>query len=83
MNEQTAMQQLLNKLKNDRLKQPMHIAWKRCYESIEEIIKKTYIPIEKEQILDAFWNSDNTDCISEQNSKEFAEKYYNKTYKNK
>ena len=37
--------------------------------------------MEKEQIIDAFWNGDNTDCTSEQNSKEFAEQYYNETYK--
>jgi hypothetical protein len=39
--------------------------------------------IEKKQIMDAFWNGDNTDCTSEQNSKEFAEQYYNKTFKSK
>lgn len=37
--------------------------------------------MEKEQIIDAFWNGDNSDCTSEQNAKEFAEQYYNKTYK--
>ena len=36
--------------------------------------------MEKRQIIDAFWNGDNSDCTSEQNSKEFAEKYYNETY---
>lgn len=35
---------------------------------------------EKEQIIDAFWNGDNSDCTSEQNAKEFAEEYYNQTY---
>jgi hypothetical protein len=35
---------------------------------------------EKEQIIDAFWNGDNSDCTSEQNAKEFAEQYYNQTY---
>lgn len=39
--------------------------------------------MEKQQIMDAFWNGDNSDCLSEQNSKEFAEKYYNETYKTK
>lgn len=37
--------------------------------------------IEKQQIIDAFWNGDNTDCLSEQNAKEFAEEYYNETFK--
>ena len=35
---------------------------------------------EKQQIIEAFWNGDNIDCISEQNIKEFAEKYYSETY---
>ena len=33
---------------------------------------------EKEQIIDAFWNGDNSDCTSEQNAKEFAEEYLTK-----
>ena len=37
--------------------------------------------MEKEQIMDAFWNGDNTDCLAEQNAKEFAEQYYNETFK--
>jgi hypothetical protein len=36
--------------------------------------------MEKEQIITAFWNGDNTDCTSEQNVKDFAEQYYNETY---
>lgn len=36
--------------------------------------------MEKQQIIEAFWSGDNTDCLSEQNAKEFAEKYYNETY---
>jgi hypothetical protein len=36
--------------------------------------------MEKQQIIDAFWNGDNSDCTSEQNSKEFAEQYYNETF---
>jgi hypothetical protein len=36
--------------------------------------------MEKDQIIDAFWNGDNSDCTSEQNAKEFAEEYYNQTY---
>ena len=35
----------------------------------------------KEEIIDAFWNGDNSDCTNEQNSKEFAEQYYNETFK--
>jgi hypothetical protein len=36
--------------------------------------------IEKKQIINAFWNGDNTDCTSEQNIEEFADQYYNETY---
>ena len=34
----------------------------------------------KAEIIDAFWNGDNSDCTSEQNSFEFAEQYYKETY---
>jgi len=37
--------------------------------------------MEKKQIINSFWNGDNTDCTSEQNIEEFAEQYYNKTFK--
>jgi len=36
--------------------------------------------MEKEQIINAFCNGDNTDCTSEQNIKDFTEQYYNETY---
>jgi hypothetical protein len=36
--------------------------------------------MEKEQIKNAFWNGDNTDCTSEQNIEEFADQYYNEIY---
>lgn len=49
-------------------------------ETLIELIEQAK-EMEKEQIIDAFWNGDNSDCISEQNSKEFAEQYYKKTYK--
>ena len=34
----------------------------------------------KQEMIEAFWNGDNTDCVSEQNIKDFAEQYYEKTY---
>jgi len=36
--------------------------------------------MEKKQIINSFWNGDNTDCTSEQNIEEFAEQYYNETF---
>ncbi len=47
--------------------------------NIDNIIEQAK-EMEKEQIINAFWNGDNTDCTSEQNVKEFAEQYYNETY---
>jgi hypothetical protein len=35
----------------------------------------------KQEIIDAFWNGDSSDCTNEQNSKEFAEQYYQETFK--
>ena len=41
-----------------------------------------YLDKEKQMVIEAFWNGDNSDCTSEQNAYEFAEQYYNKTYNN-
>jgi hypothetical protein len=46
-------------------------------------IKRIAKEMEKQQIIDAFWNGDNTDCTNEQNSKEFAEQYYQETFVSK
>jgi len=50
------------------------------WDEIRDIVQQAK-QMEKEQIIDAFWNGDNSDCTSEQNAKEFAEEYYNQTYK--
>ena len=54
----------------------------KYWDSIRDIVQQAK-EMEKEQIIEAFWNGDNTDCLQEQNSKEFAEKYYNETYGSK
>lgn len=84
----TAMQKLLLQLREERVKLPMPIEWNRCYQSIENLIESTYIPLEKEQILDAYssgaddefnldWNPldkrEDIDC----------EKYYEKKFEQK
>jgi hypothetical protein len=46
------------------------------WEFLEETSKK----IEKEQIKDAWIDGDNSDCLSEQDSSDFAEQYYNETF---
>ena len=48
--------------------------------NIIQRIDDELLDIEKQQIIDAFWNGDNTDCTSEQDSKEFAKKYFKETY---
>jgi hypothetical protein len=41
------------------------------------------IEMEKEQIIDAWIDGDNSDCLSEQDSSDFAEQYYNETFNTK
>ena len=41
------------------------------------------IEMEKEQIKDAWIDGDNSDCLSEQDSSDFAEQYYNETFNTK
>ena len=48
------------------------------YEAIDKA--EEFLEVEKDQIIEAFWNGDNSDCTSEQNSKEIAGYYYNETY---
>jgi hypothetical protein len=82
-NKQTAMQQLINEIVehltyDDDLSDDSRM-------TLETIRLKCLgkLSVEKEQIIDAFWKGDNTDCTSEQNSKEFAEQYYIETYESK
>jgi hypothetical protein len=49
------------------------------YFSLREILEYAK-EMEKQQIINAFCNGDNTDCTSEQNVKDFAEQYYEQTY---
>jgi hypothetical protein len=74
--KQTAMQQLLTQLKNERLNLPMNIEWDRCYQAIEMVIVNTYLPIEKEQIIEAYDKGEfNQGCNGD------AEHYFNETFK--
>ena len=79
-NRKTAMQLLLNQLKEERHNLPMDIEWDRCYQAIEFVIQNTYLLIEKEQIEDAFGkeryytNNDGNHKIRN------SEQYYNETY---
>ena len=75
-NRKTAMQQLLNQLKEERHNLPMDIECDRCYQAIEFVIQNTYLLIEKEQIEDAW-----TDGMKSNQGYNESEQYYNKTYK--
>lgn len=72
----TAVEWLENELA-DKLKL---IVLNNDFRMMEGLFEKAKA-MEKEQMIDAFWNGDNTNCIAEQNAKEFAEKYYTETYK--
>jgi len=54
MNNKTAMQQLLNQMREERTKLPLPIEWDKAYQAIEMMIEKTYMGIEKEQIDESF-----------------------------
>jgi hypothetical protein len=54
MSKQTAMQQLLTQMREERNKLPIPIEWGRCYQAIEMMIHHTYLQIEQEQIQDAY-----------------------------
>lgn len=74
---QTAMQQLLAQLKHERANIPMDIEWDRCYQAIETVIVDIYVPMEKEQIIDAYDKS----FLLRDKPYETADKYYNETFK--
>lgn len=81
MNKQTAMQQLLNQLKDERVNLPMDIEWDRCYQAIEMAIQNTYLPIEKEQIIEAHEDGFYSPPFRKSRRAE-AEQYYKKTFNN-
>ena len=53
MKNQTAMRQLLNQLREERNTLPMDAEWNRCFQAIEMIIQTKFLPLEKEQIIEA------------------------------
>ena len=67
----------------DNIRQQTAIEWLQSIELERDLTLadwKNAKEMEKEKIINAFWNGDNTDCTSEQNIEEFAEQYYNETY---
>jgi Mg/Co/Ni transporter MgtE len=70
--QQTAVEWLSEKV--------LHREWELLTQEKKRKILEQAKEMEKQQIINAFWNGDNTDCTSEQNIEEFAEQYYNETY---
>ena len=54
MSKQTALQDLLSQMKEERTNLPMHPEWVKAYKSIEMMINHTYLQMEREQIELAF-----------------------------
>ena len=83
MSNKTAMQQLLHQMREERTKLPLPIEWDRAYQAIEMVIETTYIPLEKEQIVDAWNGGDYAYFYSKETGRDFAdgEEYYKETYK--
>ena len=80
--DQTAMQELIErliKLMNSSFRTSNYPP-RFLIEDIIEDFAKPLLEKEKEQIMDAWLDGDNSDCLSEQDSSDFAERYYNKTY---
>ena len=77
--KQTAMRQLLNQLREERNRLTIDAEWNRCFQAIESVIESKYIPMEKEQIIEAVICFDNTERNQKQIKNE-AEYYFKKTY---
>jgi hypothetical protein len=71
--QQTAVEYLIHHIRQDVFVHSKSTKeWNQVFQQAKEM--------EKQQIINSFWNGDNTDCTSEQNVKEFAEQYYQQTY---
>jgi hypothetical protein len=78
--QQTAIDFFNEQIRELEVEFEMTLISKKDYWLKRNVIVEQAKQLEKQQIIDAFWNGDNSDCTSEQNSKEFAEKYYNETF---
>ena len=87
--KQTAMQQLLAQLKDERINLPMEIEWDRCYQAIEMVIENNYLQMEKEERIKDYargledgyyFEGSRSDWEAEGCQKYMAEQYYNETY---
>lgn len=77
----TAIQEAISQLKEFR-DDEMAAGWEGeayAYDTAISILKDL-LEKEKEQIMGAWVDGDNSDCLSEQDSSDFAEQYYNETF---
>jgi hypothetical protein len=80
----TAIQEAISELKEIR-DEEMAAGWEGeayAYDTAISILKDL-LEKEKEQIMGAWVDGDNSDCLSEQDSSDFAEQYYNETFNTK
>ena len=75
----TAMQLLLKDVTEAR-DISVDVNFRSALDFVRDTIEWYYIEMEKEQIKDAWIDGDNSDCLSEQDSSDFAEQYYNETF---
>jgi len=76
----TAMQQLLDQMREERTKLPLPIEWDRCYQAIEMMIQNTYMQIEKEQIVKACDSHFDYNKWPHELMPTLGEQYYNEQY---
>ena len=62
--KQSAMRQLLNQLREERNRITIDIEWNRCFQAIESVIESKYIPIERNQIIEAY-NTGELHCVTD------------------
>ena len=77
----TAMQELIERIKQFKYSEVNEQAWD-AYDSVMDLAE-SLLEKEKEQRMEAWVDGDNSDCLSEQDSCDFAERYYNETFNTK
>ena len=92
MKKQTAMQQLLNQMREERIKLPLPSEFDKAYRAIEMMIEHTYFQVEMEQIMlahiegfkksaEGYNGEHGIDDFNNLRQEIGSEDYYNETYK--
>ncbi len=77
--KQTAVEWLINELQKTRDWQRVINEVNQSSTSVRNVLEQAK-KMEKEQIMGAWVDGNNSDCLSEQDSSDFAEQYYNETF---